>query len=53
MNERLNKGKYMNKSIIIKEKQKKEIKKDYLLLVATWNETISGSKFSFRLEFDV
>ena len=53
MNERLCKGKYMNKSMMIKEKQKKEIKKDYLLLAATINETISGSKFSFRLEFDV
>ena len=28
----------MNKSMIIKEKQKKEIKKDYLLLAITRNE---------------
>ena len=38
MSERLCKEKYMNESMIIKEKQKKEIKKDYLLLVITRNE---------------
>ena len=54
MNERLYKGKYMNKSIIIKEKHGKRIKKDYLLFAAARNgKKNSGSMLYFRLGFDV
>ena len=52
MNERLYKGKYMNKSIIIKEKQGKKSRRTTFCLQQQETKN-SGSKLYFRLGFDV